>query len=152
MKKIFPVFVLPAILIASALPAQAQPSEGAQPSQTITSQTITSQTIAQANNETTAIAEEFINLLADAQFNDALRWYNSAVASNVTSESLMTVWQDIEAAHGALQRQVSSQTLALDGENGSHVVLVTCEFAQGSRDVLITFSGNQIIDFSIVDG
>lgn len=142
MKRIIPVLVLPAILIASALPAHAQLLEGTQPPQEI----------AQANDQTTAIATEFINLLADEQFNDALQWYNSAVASNVTSESLMTIWQDIEAAHGSLQRQISSQTLALNSETGSHAVLVTCEFAQGSRDVLITFSDNQIIDFSIVEG
>ncbi|NJR60298.1 MAG: DUF3887 domain-containing protein [Cyanobacteria bacterium CRU_2_1] len=140
MKKLIPALLLPAVLVVSTLPAYAQSHQE-------TDSFPLPQQIAQAEDVTT-IAQDFISLLAGGQFNDALRWYDSTAATTISSDTLQASWNDIVAANGAFQRQISTQAIPSDG-SGQSTVIVTCEFEQGSRDLFITFTGNQIVSFSI---
>lgn len=141
MKRMIPALLLPAILLGGAIPSQAQ---SLHPS-------LSSLQIAQANG-VDSIANTFIDLLAEGQYSQALQWYDAAVADGISSESLGVTWQDIEATNGELQNQIRSQIIALDEQSISQAVIITCEFEQGTRDLLITFSGDQIVGFSLVEG
>lgn len=146
MHKILPILFLPAIFTLSSVPVQAQQLE---PSQS--SQLATPQAIAQASN-ITSIAEEFIGLLSGGQYSAALQQYDSVVSNGISSDSLELTWQDVESANGILQRQVSSRSVLIDQQTLSYAVIVTCEFERGTRDVLVTILGDQVIGFSLVEG
>lgn len=156
MKTMIPVFVLPALLSLGTFSVAVQPSlaRSVQPAPMLQSSV---PQVAQANSSQTqaqpvaSMAGDFISLLSGGEFSEALQWYDSVVSGSVSSDSIRTTWQDIEAANGSLQRQVSSQTIDLDGQ-GAYAVIVTCEFEQGLRDVMINVSNDQIVGFSMIEG
>lgn len=144
MHKSFPALFLPAIITLVSMPVQAQQFSISQ-----SSQQPAPQTIAEASN-VSSIAENFIGLLSGGQFSEALQRYDSVASNSVSPDSLRLTWQDVESANGAFKRQVSSRPVLLDQQN--YAVIVTCEFERGTRDVLVTVSGNQVVSFSLVEG
>jgi hypothetical protein len=133
------LLILSSILTIGNLPASAQtsaPLEGLPQ-------------LAVQSNAITSIAETFIDRLSSGEFMEALQHYDAAVVGGVSSNSLMVTWQDIEATYGMLQQQVNTQVIPLENSSHSYVVIVTCEFEQGTRDILITLLGNQVIDFAV---
>ncbi|MCU0567519.1 MAG: DUF3887 domain-containing protein [Oculatellaceae cyanobacterium Prado106] len=134
MQKFFVALMIPAALILGAVPAQAQGSAiVAAPMQ-----------VAQVS-DVSMMAEEFMMRLDMADFSGAVGMYSSA--ANVSSESLQQTWQDVIATNGELQEQLGMETVSDSGD--SQVVLVTCQFEQGMREVYINFVNGKVVDFSM---
>jgi Protein of unknown function (DUF3887) len=136
MNKFIAALLIPAALLGSVIPAYAQAPITAQPIQ------ITAQ-----SGDVSTIAQNFITLLGQENYSGAVSNYSSG--SGVSSASLQQAWQDTVAVNGAFQQQVSTEVV--DGGDGSQVVVVTCEFEEGTRDVVINFVNGQIVDFSIAE-
>ncbi|GAB4228116.1 MAG: hypothetical protein Kow00121_56940 [Elainellaceae cyanobacterium] len=141
MKRVIPLLIASLTLAATPQWVQAQ-SLNTMPA---------AQPAAQTTAQLSTIATDFVSLLAEGQFSDALQWYDAAISGDVSTDSLSQTWQDIETANGSLRRQINSQTLSLNSADGSYAVIVTCEFDQGVRDLLVTFAGNQVVSFAIVE-
>jgi Protein of unknown function (DUF3887) len=135
MNKLIATLLIPAALF-SAAPAYAEAPMMAQPMQ-----------IAAESGDVSAIAENFISLLGQEDYSGAVTSYSSG--SGVSSASLQQTWRDTVAINGAFQQQVATQVV--DGGDGSQVVVVTCQFEQGTRDIVINFVNGQIVDFSIAE-
>jgi Protein of unknown function (DUF3887) len=135
MNKLIATLLIPAALF-SAVPAYAEAPMTAQPMQ-----------IAAQSGDVSAIAQDFISRLGQADYSGAVSNYGSG--SGVSSDSLQQTWQDTVAVNGAFQQQVSTEVV--DGGDGSQIVIVTCEFEQGTRDVVINFVNGQIVDFTIAE-
>jgi hypothetical protein len=136
MKKFIATLLIPAALIPTAisiLPPQAQ----AAPVQ-----------IMAEGGDVATIAQDFVNLLGQENYSSALGSYSSG--SGVSSASLQQSWQDLVAMNGAFQGQVGAPLVGGAG-GGSQVVVVTCQFEQGMRDVVVNFVDGQIIDFSVAE-
>jgi Protein of unknown function (DUF3887) len=136
MNKFIAALLIPAALLGGVIPAHAQSSLIAQPLQ-----------IAAESGTVSTIAENFIALLGQENYSSAVSHYSSG--SGVSSASLQQAWQDTIAANGAFQQQVA--TRVVDGGEGSQLVVVTCQFEQGTRDVVINFVDGQILDFSVIE-
>jgi|GEM_PF-3319278 len=136
MNKFIVTLLIPAALLGGILPTHAQPRITTQPMQ-----------IAAEDDGVLAIAQEFISLLSQENYSSAINNYSSG--SGVSSASLQQTWQDTVAINGSLEKQVSTQVVA--GTNGSQVVVITCQFEQGTRDVVINFGNGKIVDFSVAE-
>jgi Protein of unknown function (DUF3887) len=134
MNKFIATLLIPAALLGSVIPAYAQAPITAQPMQ-----------IAAQSSDVSAIAQNFISLLGQEDFSSAVSSYSSG--SGVSPASLQQTWQDTVAVNGAFQQQVSTEVV--DGGDGAQVVVVTCQFEQGTRAVVINFVNGQIVDFSV---
>jgi hypothetical protein len=136
MKKFIATLLIPAALIPAAmsiLPTQAQ----AAPVQ-----------IMAEGGDVAAIAQDFVNLLGQENYSGALGSYSSG--SGVSSASLQQTWQDLVAVNGAFQAQVGAPLVGGAG-GGAQVVVVTCQFEQGMRDVVVNFVDGQIVDFTVAE-
>jgi Protein of unknown function (DUF3887) len=134
MNKFIATLLIPAALLGTVIPAHAQPPITAQSMQ-----------IAAQSSDVSAIAQNFISLLGQEDYSSAVSSYGSG--SGVSSASLQQTWQDTVAVNGAFQQQVSTEVV--DGGDGSQVVVVTCQFEQGTRAIVINFVNGQIVDFSV---
>jgi hypothetical protein len=135
MKKIIATLLIPAALlptVISTLPAPVQ----AAPVQ-----------IVAQGEDVSAIAQTFVTLLGQQDYSGALSKYGGG--SSVSSASLQQTWQDLVAVNGSFQGQVG--TAIVGGADGAQVVVVTCQFEQGMRDVVVNFVNGQIVDFSIAE-
>jgi hypothetical protein len=134
MKKLMATLLLPAALIpviaSLPTPAQAAPVQ-----------------ILAQGGDVSAIAEDFVSLLGQEDYSGALSSYGSS--SGVSSASLQQTWQDLVALNGSFQG--STGTAIVGGSEGSQVVVVTCQFEQGMRDVVVNFVDGQIVDFAIAE-
>lgn len=134
MKKLLATLLLPAALIPTftslSTPVQAAPV----------------QILAQASN-VSAIAEDFVSLLGQEDYGGALSSYGGS--SGVSSASLQQTWQDLVALNGSFQG--SAGAAIVGGSGSSQVVVVTCQFEQGMRDVVVNFVDGQIVDFAIAE-
>jgi Protein of unknown function (DUF3887) len=140
MKKSIPAFLLSVGLLGGILPAVVQ--------QPVVAATMT---IAQANDHQ-AIAQQFITNLSSGDFAAALQMYDSAVRPNLTPESLQQNWQDLTAEAGDFQEVVSTRTVEADDTGTSSVVIATCQFANGSRDLYVTFTdANLVSEFTATE-
>jgi hypothetical protein len=136
MNKFIATLLIPAALLGSVVPAYAQTPITAQPMQ-----------IAAQSGDVSTIAQNFISLLGQEDYSSAVSSYSSS--SGVSSASLQQTWQDTVAVNGAFQQQISTEVV--DGGDGSQVVVVTCQFEQGTRAVVINFMNGQIVDFAVAE-
>lgn len=134
MNELIAALLILAMLTCGILPAYAQSSGIAQPIQ-----------IAAESDSVLAIAQEFISLLSQENYSSAIAQYSSD--SGVSAASLQQTWQDTVAINGSLQQQVSTQVL--ESVDGFQIVIITCRFEQGTRDVVINFGNGKIVDFSV---
>jgi hypothetical protein len=135
MKKIIATLLIPAAVLSASLisaPAQALPAP----------------IILADASDVSAIAQDFVSQLGQENYGSALGSYSSG--SGVSTASLQQTWQDMVAVNGALQGQVSAEVVG--GSGSAQVVVVTCEFEQGMRDVVVNFVDGQIVDFSVAEG
>lgn len=132
MKTICSLVLLATVAVVDALPAQAQVF---QPPQGV-------EAIAQATPMVSQ-AEEFVSLLADGEFNQALQKYDAIARESITPETLETTWQDLVEKLGDFQEVVSSETVQGDGQE---VVLLTTRFEQDTVVLFVIFDGEQQIN------
>jgi ABC-type Na+ efflux pump permease subunit len=134
--------LLTTILIAG-LPAQAQQPE-----------LPFSQRLAQSETPADAIvtsAQQFVDLLVAGDYAAARALYQSS-NTTVTPETLQQNWQDIVAANGAYQQQVSTRTVPLDNPEGGTMAIVTTQFENARRDLYIVFDNTRsIVSLDAVD-
>lgn len=139
--------ILIASLILSGfvfLPAEAQ-STDSQASQHIAQDTQTP--------EYEAIAQEFINDLATADFGAAIQTFDTGGAENVTQSSLTQTWQDIVAQSGPLQQQVDTQLEPGEPSNGPTLVIITGEFERECRDLFVIMEETgEVIGLDVANG
>lgn len=132
MKTVLSLVLLATVAVVDSLPAQAQ---NFQPLQGI-------EAIAQTTPMVTQ-AQEFISLLADKEFSQALQKYDATARQNITPETLETTWQDLVEKSGDFQEVVSSETVQGDGQE---VVLLTTQFEQDTVVLFVIFDGEQQIN------
>lgn len=140
-----PMFVVTAIatVAAIALPAQAQMTSPVVPS-------AAPQVIAQSA-DSTAIAQELINLLATGDYIAALNLYDGSVQTSLTPDSLRQNWQDITTDLGAFQGIVSTSMIPLTDSEASVVVVVTSQFEMANRDFYVTLTGDRVASVNIAE-
>ncbi|MCT7971008.1 DUF3887 domain-containing protein [Laspinema olomoucense] len=129
MKTILSLVLLATVAVLDTLPAQAQTF---QPLQGV-------EAIAQATPMVSQ-AEEFVSLLADGEFNQALQKYDAIARQNITPETLETTWQDLVDKSGDFQEIVSTEVVP--GEE-QEVVLVTTRFEQETVVLFVIFDSEQ---------
>ncbi|WP_254564062.1 DUF3887 domain-containing protein [Oscillatoria sp. HE19RPO] len=132
MKTILSLVLLATVAVVDSLPAQAQ---SFQPRQGV-------EVIAQGTPMVSQ-AQEFVSLLADGEFNQALQKYDATARENITPETLETTWQDLVEKSGDFQEVVSSETV--QGED-QEVVLLTTRFEQDTVVLFVVFDGEQQIN------
>ena len=132
MKTICSLVLLATVTVVHTLPAQAQsfpPLQGVE-------------AMAQATPMVSQ-AQEFLSLLADGEFNQALQKYNPIARENVTPETLETTWQDLVDKSGDFQEIVSTQTVPGEEQD---VVLLTTRYEQDTVVLFVIFDGEQRIN------
>lgn len=130
MKKYLSLLLLGSLVFGAAMPAYAE----------IQSESTSAQLLAQSDAQV-AIAEDLINLLAAGEFEDAVEKYD--FDQTVTAESLKTEWDDLIEENGEFQQQVEIV------ENRENIVVVRCEFAQKTIDLIIVLNdNNQVISLN----
>ncbi|MBO0348193.1 DUF3887 domain-containing protein [Phormidium pseudopriestleyi FRX01] len=132
MKTILSLVLLATVAVVDTLPAQAQ---SFQPLQGVEAIAQTTPMVSQA--------EEFVSLLADGEFNQALQKYDGIARENITSETLETTWQDLVDKSGDFQEVVSSETVPGEGQD---MVLLTTRFEQDTVVLFVIFDGEQEIN------
>jgi Protein of unknown function (DUF3887) len=109
--------------------------------------------IAQASTPE-AIAIEFVNDLSSGDYNAALSLYDSDLRPVIKLDSLIANWEDLTNELGALQN-VSIRSRAASLANtpvDSSLVVLTCEFEGGRRDLFVVFTeDNEIVEYSVAE-
>ncbi|MCT7981970.1 DUF3887 domain-containing protein [Laspinema sp. A4] len=132
MKTILSLALLATVAVVDPLPTQAQ---SFQPLKGVES-------IAQATPMVSQ-AEEFVSLLAEGEFNQALQKYDATARENITPETLKTTWQDLVDKSGTFQEIVSTETVPGEEQD---VVLLTTRFEQNTVVLFVIFDGEQKIN------
>ncbi|MCT7956716.1 DUF3887 domain-containing protein [Laspinema palackyanum] len=132
MKKILSLVLLATVAVIDTLPAQAQ---SFQPLQGV-------EAIAQATPMVSQ-AEEFVSLLADGEFNQALQKYDTVARENINTATLETTWQDLVDKSGDFQEIVSTEMVPGEEQD---VVLLTTRFEQDTVVLFVIFDGEQQIN------
>ncbi|HEV2340756.1 MAG TPA: alpha/beta fold hydrolase [Candidatus Acidoferrales bacterium] len=83
-----------------------------------------------------ALGRAFVMDLASRQFTKAAASFTPQVAAALSSDKLGQIWDQLLAQEGAFG-QVSSVSVAEQG--AYHVVTVTCNFAKGMLNIVVTF-------------
>jgi hypothetical protein len=78
---------------------------------------------------------EFVTLLADGRYDEAVTWLDPAMAAAMPAAKLEEAWKSL-SSKGPYQGQAGTRTAK---EQGFDVVFVTCNFAQGAVDVKVVF-------------
>lgn len=127
MKKYLSLILFGSLFFGTAMPAVAQmKSESASAPQ------ILAQSDAQAS-----AAQDLITLLAAGNYEEAVEKYD--FDQNVTAESLQTDWMDLIDQNGEFQQQLEVV------ENTSNIVVLRCEFAQKTVNLIILLNDNNKI-------
>jgi len=100
-----------------------------------------------------AIAQEFINDLATADFDAAIQTFDTSGAENVTQSSLTQTWQDIVAQSGPLQQQANIQLEPSEPSNEPTLVIITGEFERECRDLFVIMDETgEVIGLDVANG
>lgn len=92
-----------------------------------------------------ALAKEFVEALAKADFSSAGRNFDRTMKTHAPASKLEEIWKSLLASHGAFQRQRAIRT---EKEPPYDVAFVTCEFEKAVIDLKIVFdSKRQIAGF-----
>lgn len=138
------MLLLPVVLAANTLPAHAQMNAAQSPQ-------ILAQTTDETSEQIGTIAEDFVSELSEGGYSSAVQSYDASATTTITPQSLQQNWQDITNEYGPLQRIVGTQTVPLEDSDYSYTVIVTAEFADATRDIFVTFSGNEVVGFSVAE-
>lgn len=98
-----------------------------------------------------AIAESFINQMAQQQFSAAVQEIAPPLQVGVTSQTLRQNWNDLVAESGEFQQIGRSQLISDGGAEGETVVMVTVQFAERNRDLFVILKGNEVASFSAAE-
>lgn len=130
MKKYLSLLLLGSLVFGAAMPARAE----------MQSESTSPQLLAQSDAQV-AIAQDLINLLAEGNYEDAVEKYD--FEQTVTAETLKTDWDDLIEENGAFQQQVEIV------ENRDNIVVIRCEFAQKTIDLIIQLNdSNKVISLN----
>lgn len=130
MKKYLSLLLLGSLILAAPMAADAE----SKPEST------GAQILAQSNTQA-AIAQELISLLSDGKYEEAVTKYD--FEENVTAESLQEDWEDTIKKYGEFQQ--SLETL----ENTSNLVVISCEFAEKTIDLVIVLNdSNKVVSLN----
>lgn len=111
--------ILLAILLAGFLPSFAQKQESL------------------PANELTALAKEFVDLLAKEDFSKAVENFDSVMTKEMPEEKLKEVWRSIKGKVGSFKKQIRVRTETLPK---FEIVFVTCEFEKATFDIKVVFN------------
>ena len=84
-----------------------------------------------------ARAKDFVTLLANEDFANAIKGFDSTMKDAMPVQEVQTVWANLLGQVGAYKKQVRTREAK---EMGFDVVFVTCEFEKGPVDVKVVFN------------
>jgi uncharacterized protein len=100
------------------------------------------------SDDRTAIAKEFVELLAKGDFVGAVKHFDNAMKEAAPPEKLREIWNSLVQQFGAFKKQVAVRT---EKVQQSDIVFVTCEFENSNLDIKLPFnSAKEIVGFFIV--
>lgn len=95
------------------------------------------------------IAKVFVSDLSTGNFIDAFNHFDATMRSTVSATKLGDTWHHLLTLGGAFQQQTGTRTQFIQGRP---VVSVTCDFANGTLDVIVSFNNNsEIVGLSFTD-
>lgn len=130
MKKYMSLLLLGSLIFAAPMAASAESKrEGTG-----------TQILAQSNTQA-AIAQELISLLSRGKYEEAVTKYD--FEESVTAESLQEDWEDTIKKYGEFQQSLETR------ENTSNLVVISCEFAEKTIDLVIVLNdSNQVVSLN----
>ncbi len=130
MKKYMSLLLLGSLIFAAPMAADAESKQ----------EGTGAQILAQSNTQA-AIAQELISLLSRGKYEEAVTKYD--FEENVTAQSLQEDWEDTIKKYGEFQQ--SLETI----ENTSNLVVISCEFAEKTIDLVIVLNdSNQVVSLN----
>ena len=130
MKKYMSLLLLGSLIFAAPIAANAE----SKPENTRV------QILAQSNTQE-AIAKELIGLLSEGKYEDAVTKYD--FDESVTAESLQEDWEDTINKYGEFKQLLETR------ENVSNLVVISCEFAEETIDLIIVLNdSNKVVSLN----
>lgn len=96
----------------------------------------------QANSKQVEMAKDFVNQLAEGEFEKAVEYFDNVMTKALSVEKLKTVWGGVISQYGPLQRVIETRT---EFVKQYHIVFVTCEFEKGKFDTKVVFAADNKI-------
>jgi hypothetical protein len=87
-------------------------------------------------------AQQFVELLAKADFQTATQRFDDTMRQALPADKLQQAWDSLVQQFGAFERIASARTAQ---EQGYDVAYVRCEFANGAVEAKVVFDQNQRI-------
>ena len=117
-------------------PAQATAAPGA-----------TTPTTPAAASDVVSLAQTFINQLVQGDFSGATSRFTDTMKSAAPADKLQQIWQQLTTQLGAFKQQTQAKAVV---QSGITSVYVTCEFANSTVDLQVTFNAQlQISGFHV---
>jgi len=88
------------------------------------------------------IAQAFVKDLSSQNFESAFSRFDANYKTAMTLPTLKSTWQQLLSLSGAFQNQVAVKTSFVQGKP---VVAVTCDFDNGTMDIMVAFNNNSQI-------
>jgi uncharacterized protein len=89
-----------------------------------------------ATEELTAMAKQFVDLLAKEEFANAVKNFDATMTRLIPEAKMRELWTALNAQVGAYKKQLATRT---EKVNNYDVIVVTCEFERIPIDVRIVF-------------
>ncbi len=94
------------------------------------------------NKEPTTLAKEFVELLVEEEFSEAVKSFDSTMKGAMPAKKLGEIWKATTGQAGLFKQQLGVRE---EKFLGSDIVLVTCEFEKGPMDVKVVYNDKQQI-------
>jgi dienelactone hydrolase len=90
-----------------------------------------------ATADSNALGEQFVDLLAGADFAGASARYDKAMQAALPEPKLRDTWRTVEAQAGSFKKRLHTRKVKIDAYD---VALVTCEFERAKLDVKVVLN------------
>ena len=87
-------------------------------------------------------ARDFIDLLVEEKFDDAVKSFDSTMKTQFPAEKLDETWEELQQQVGAFEQQMDARIEKIDKYD---LVFVTCKFANMTLDAKVVFNSEQQI-------
>lgn len=99
-------------------------------------------TLGQVDEQYVKNAKQFITLLAEDEYKEAVNYFDADMRQSLSSEQLQELWKGVQKQFGDYEEQLSTTSQMKEGLN---IVFVTCEFAIKKIDMQIAFRSDMKI-------
>jgi len=96
--------------------------------------------VATAANDFTKAGSDFVTLLQQQKFSDAIAHFDGAMTEALPEPKLQRVWQDVTKEAGPFQKQLGT---TVQNNWGSKLVLVTCQFERKAVGIRVVYDSQQ---------